>query len=59
MNVSEASGSGREKLELASPFHYCSVIHQCHVKENPDIKIQLTLTKMLKHTKTAKTARGL
>ena len=34
MSVPEAGGSGREELNIASPFHCCSVNRECHVKEN-------------------------
>ena len=34
----EASGSGREELELTSPVTYCPVIPEREVKESPDRK---------------------
>lgn len=41
--MKQVDGSGREELEMASPFLCCPLNRECHVKENPDrVKIEFS-----------------
>lgn len=43
----EEGGNGREELGLINPFPYFPVIHECHVKLNPDTKKNISSTSHL------------